>query len=282
MQFTVHTSRSEAVCTTAGGKLISFTQDNIPLISGECSDGQPVCFPVACESAGSGKEEEYCVLSENTLLSSPAFAPVLLMPEKVSFVLNGNAQTCAAFPHRFQLVHTYTVNENGFSAKFTAVNRDDKPFVYHPDTGNVFCLPIPEGASADEYCLEIASVDTAGKAEKGTVKPAGESVCLDGTCDNSIRLADSIPGISTLAVAGPVEKQIRLFSEKNGTGIKIDPVGFRSLAVQLYKSDACICLKLLNYIPALTTELAAAKEKAPETTVPAGSECTVGYVVTIL
>jgi len=52
--------------------------------------------------------------------------------------------------------------------------------------------------------------------------------------------------------------------------------------VQLYKSDACICLKLLNYIPALTTELAAAKEKAPETTVPVGSECTVGYVVTIL
>ena len=46
MKFTVHTSQSEAVCTTSGGKMISYVHNEIPYVysadgidCGECLPG---------------------------------------------------------------------------------------------------------------------------------------------------------------------------------------------------------------------------------------------------
>ena len=287
MRFIVHTSRSEAVCTASGGKMISYVHNEIPyLYSGDGTDRSehlPVCFPAVPEEGDtSAHTEDFGSVSENGLISDQSFQPILLKPEKVSFSLENNAETKTQFPCRFRVNHTYTVNDNGFSAKFIVNNRDTKPMKYYLGTDPVFSLPLPENASASEYCLKIAAVDAKGETDSQLTERGKDVLCLDGTKDNIIRLADISAEFTTVAVGGPVEKQIRLFSEKTGHGIQIDPVGFRSLAVQLYKGESCICLKLFNYIPALSDELTAEKQRNPEPTVPAGGEYTVGYVVTIL
>lgn len=280
MKFTVHTSRSEAVCTTSGGKMISYTHDKFSWLH----TGEPDYFPVVSGQRSDAERRDLRILSEKGFADAQEFTPVLQMPEKVAFTLEDNTATHNISPCLFKLTHTYTVNDSGFSAKYTFHNRDKCPVSYRLDSDPIFRIPLAEKASPDEYRLEISAVNAVLTAENGADDKIVDCAVLDGSKDNIIRLADIASDVTTLVLDEHLEKQIRLFSEKTGRGLQIDLVGFRSLTVKLYKNkeDSHICLKILNYVPDCYAEKAAGGRRNSVPCVPAGDEYTVGYVVTIL
>ncbi|MBQ7920957.1 MAG: hypothetical protein IJ325_00030 [Clostridia bacterium] len=145
--------------------MISYTHDKISCLLPADSEKLPVCFQTVSGQKNNADGKEWRVISESDFASGFVFTPVLQMPEKVTLTLEDNTDTHKVSPCLFQLTHTYTVSDSGFAAKYTLYNRDKSPAAYRLDSEPVFCLPLPEGTTANEYRLEISAVDAVLTAE---------------------------------------------------------------------------------------------------------------------
>lgn len=292
MDFTLQSQMASAIVHSHGGELVSYNNNGIEYVwygRPEFWNGQaPILFPVCC-SPKDGKMSHDGVdyrMPKHGFARNGEFEPVFISKDRVILEQRENEETLTMFPYRYSLKAEYAIDDEGFSARFTAANLDSREMTFciggHPG----FNCPLTEADGGfEDYSLifENASGCTVSITKNGFMD-ASVPKCdrLRGTNELPLKYSDF--DNDAMIVENLPKKSVKLVSRKTGCGIRFDFDGFDALGLWTpdHKRAPFICLEPWNGLPADVAETSDAKSKKYAKTIAPGDEYSVGYRVTVI
>lgn len=288
MQKTLKIGCAEGIVDTFGGELISYKNGGKEYIwTGDpkyWSGHAPILFPFV-SALKDGKVlfdgKSYSMTGKHGFARKSQFELTECTDTKAVFTLVSNDVTKAQYPYDFVLAVAHEISGSGYKTTYSVKN-----------TGNgamQFCI----GGHAG-FCVDGSAEDYELKFEKA------EDLNLYYTDANSLfsenykfrkRIeSDTFPivysdfDVDALIAKDLKSRKVKLVKKSDGTGIEFDFNGFEVLVLWTppKKQAPFLCLEPWNGLPALTDESGRFEDKPYRIVLPAGSEYSVGYKVSVI
>ena len=194
----------------------------------------PILFPIV----GALKDERYEVdgraysLPRHGFARRSRFAVASVAPNAVTFRLEANEATLAAYPYRFRLDVIFSVDGSTLTTTGRVENIDDKPipvaFGYHP----AFLWPLPGAGARAEQVVEFEADEPSPchRIDKAGLIIFEETV--NRIVDRRLALPDDLFDGDALLYLSPNSRSVR-FGAANGKGtsLKVDFHGMPHLGI---------------------------------------------------
>lgn len=288
MQKILKTGCAEGIVDTLGGELISYKNCGKEYIwTGDekyWSGHAPILFPFVSALKNQkvtfgGKTYSYA--KKHGFARNTQFELAEYTDSKAVFSLVSNSATKTFYPYDFILTVTHEIGEAGYKTTYSVKN-----------TGNVdmqFCIGGHAGfcvdGSAENYELIFE------KQEDLDLYYTDEKSLFNENYKIKKRLeSDTFPivysdfDIDAIMAKDIKSHKVKLVKKSDGTGIEFDFSGFHVLTLWTppKKHAPFFCLEPWNGLPAYTNESGNFEDKPYRTVLPAGSDYSVGYKVSVL
>ncbi len=205
----------------------------------------PLLFPIV----GTLKEDTYYYEGLAYQLSRHGFArehDFIVMQQSensVSLSLKSNEDTLTKFPFAFNIIVTYTVQEDSLSVSYKVINEDNKLIFFSIGGHPAFKVPLENDCNYEDYFLEFDKIEN---AVRWPVSPEGliESLpapLLENT--NRLKLTRELFQKDALVFKHLTSHQVSLKSEKTTHGLTFDFASFPYLGIWAAKNADFVCIE---------------------------------------
>lgn len=288
MTFTLKTDNSTAVCTEAGGELISFVCGGTEYIwNGDAkywSEHAPHLFPAVCSSKDASViyDGKSYPMKKHGIVRGEHFETVELSLDSVTFENRWNESTLKSYPYRYTFRVRHSINDSGFSTEYTVYGEDDMCFCIGGHPG--FVCPFPDGGAFEEYDLHFQNA-------RGAVMSLTENGYMNDNLPKLRRIKNNILPLKysdferdAMIVEKLPAKRVELVSRLNGHGFRFTFEGFDALGIWTPdgKNAPFLCLEPWCGLPANVNESGRAEDKKYSIHLTAGEKFRVGYQMSVI
>ncbi len=205
----------------------------------------PILFPVV----GTLKQDTYYYEEKTYELSRHGFArehdfTVVQQSENaVSLSLKSDDSTLKKFPFAFDLIITYTIQENSLSVSYKVINEDNKLLFFSIGGHPAFKVPLAEGSSYEDYYLEFDRKENAGRwpiSSEGLIESIPVPLLED---TNRLPLTRELFQHDALVFKHLNSHQVSLKSDKTTHGLTFDFASFPYLGIWAAKNADFVCIE---------------------------------------
>lgn len=205
----------------------------------------PLLFPIV----GTLKNDTYHFGGQNYQLSRHGFAreKEFGLKEQTSnsllFSLNSDKASLEVFPFKFQFLMLYTIEGKSLRATYIIKNTDDDPMYFSVGGHPAFKIPMFDGDSYEDYVLEFAQPETAGRwpiSEGGLIDRQAIPL-LDNT--NTLQLTKELFGKDAVVLKNLKSDSVKLISKNTNKGIHFNFQGFPYLGIWAAKNADFVCIE---------------------------------------
>jgi galactose mutarotase-like enzyme len=205
----------------------------------------PLLFPIV----GTLKEDTYYYEGKAYQLSRHGFArenDFIVMQQSessVSLSLKSNEDTLTKFPFAFNIIVTYTVQDDSLSVSYKVINEDNKLIFFSIGGHPAFKVPLANDCNYEDYYLEFDKIEN---AVRWPISPEGliESLpapLLENT--NRLKLTRELFQKDALVFKHLTSHQVSLKSEKTTHGLTFDFASFPYLGIWAAKNADFVCIE---------------------------------------
>ena len=206
----------------------------------------PVLFPFI-----SGlKDGKYTYRGQSYSISSHGFARdmdfdlVSASESSAVFSLKADAKTLEHYPFNFELLITYTLNENSLTTAYTVINHDNEDMYFYIGGHPGFNCPINENEAFDDYYVEYEKNETIIQSLPDS---SSRTIMQD---EKILPLTHELFDYDSFCIDYPNSKCISLKSKKTDREIKLDFDGCDCITVWSPLGDApFVCLEPWSSTP---------------------------------
>lgn len=206
----------------------------------------PVLFPIV----GKLKENQYFLheiqfeLSQHGFARNEAFDLCDLTNEKISFSLKASDESFKIYPFNFELIITYTLNDNKVETRYTVINHDSKEMPFSLGAHPGFVCPLFENESFDDYYLEFDKAENFSRYllnhENGLFNGQQETIANQ---ENLIELNYSYFEKDAIVFKNLNSKKIVLKSKKSNYCLEFSVKNFPYFGIWTKPNAPFICLE---------------------------------------
>lgn len=205
----------------------------------------PLLFPIV----GTLKEDTYYYEGQAYQLSRHGFArehDFIVMQQSensLSLSLKSNEDTLTKFPFAFNLIVTYTVQEDSLSVSYKVINEDNKLVFFSIGGHPAFKVPLENNCNYEDYYLEFDKIENAGRwpvSSAGLIESL-PSPLLENT--NRLKLTRELFQKDALVFKHLTSHQVSLMSEKTTHGLTFDFASFPYLGIWAAKNADFVCIE---------------------------------------
>ncbi len=205
----------------------------------------PVLFPIV----GTLKEDTYYYEDQPYKLSRHGFAReqdfVVIQQEEnsVSLSLKSNDDTLTKFPFAFELIITYTIQENSLSVSYKVVNKGDTSMFFSIGGHPAFKVPLAENSRYEDYYLQFDKNEHAGRwpvSPEGLIESLPEPLLED---TDRLPLTRELFQNDALVFKHLTSHQVSLKSDETTHGFTFDFASFPYLGIWAAKNGDFVCIE---------------------------------------
>lgn len=205
----------------------------------------PVLFPVV----GALKENKYYFNYESYILPRHGFARdrkfevIDQQNNSATFRLGSDDTTRAVYPFEFELLITYTVNNNLLHVNYKVNNPGNETMYFSLGAHPAFAVPLEKGASYEDYYLEFNMPEDAGRwpiSADGLIE-AHPREFFNG--ERKIPLRKELFYQDALVFKGLNSNRISIKTDLNQHGLEFEFNGFPFFGIWAAKDANFVCLE---------------------------------------
>ncbi len=160
-----------------------------------------------------------------------------------AFVLKSDAVTRAAYPFDFEFTVLYTLRDATLDVSYEVTNTDRDPMYFSVGGHPAFRLPLEAGAVYDDYYLQFAVEENAGRwpiTPDGLIKSAPTPLLAH---TRRLPLTKSLFAADALVFKNLQSHAVTLKSDRFEHGLHVDYPGFPYLGVWAAKDANFVCIE---------------------------------------
>ena len=288
MQKALKTGCAEGIVDTLGGELISYKNCGKEYIwTGDkeyWSGHAPVLFPFVSALKDwkvSFGGRSFSMTTKHGFARKSQFELAECTNTKAVFTLASNDATKAQYPYDFLLTVTHEIAENGYKTTYAVKNtgKSEMQFCIGGHAG--FCVD----GSAEDYELKFEKPENLDLYYTDAESLFSEDYKIKKRIESDTFAIDYDDYDVDCIIARDTRSQkVRLVKKSDGKGIEFDYTGFKVLTLWTppKKKAPFFCLEPWNGLPAFTNESGNFEDKPYRIVLPAGSEYSAGYKVSVI
>lgn len=205
----------------------------------------PILFPIV----GTLKKDTYYYKDKPYNLGRHGFAResdfeiVSQAANSVSLSLKNNDDTHQKFPFAFELIITYTLEQNFLSVSYHVINAGEKNMYFSIGAHPAFKVPLTGDSNYEDYFLEFGTKETAGRwpiSPDGLIELEPVPV-LDHS--NQLFLTKELFNKDALVFKNLASDRVALKSTKNNHGLVFYYPGFPYLGIWAARNADFVCIE---------------------------------------
>lgn len=288
MQKTLKTGCAEGIVDTLGGELISYKNGGREYIwTGDkeyWSGHAPVLFPFVSalknEKVSFGGKS-FSMTTKHGFARKSQFELAECTDSKAVFKLTSNDVTRAQYPYDFILTVTHAICDTGYKTTYAVKNTGNSEMQFCIGGHAGFCVD----GSAEDYELKLEKVEDLDLYYTDAESLFSEDYKISKRMESdsfAIQYRDF--DVDAIIAKDIKSRKVKLVKKSDGTGIAFDFTGFQVLTLWTppKKRAPFFCLEPWNGLPAYTDESGNFEDKPFRIVLPAGSEYSVGYKVSVI
>lgn len=246
----------------------------------------PVLFP----AIGRSNEDAYLIdgvkheMPQHGFVSDLRFDVTDQAVDHVTLSTQGNTETQAYYPFKFELAITFTVVDDGLHLNFQVTNQDTQKLSYSLGSHPAFNVPFVDGETFDDYQLvldpkpgelnQFEIVKTPNPYRSGKKLPVTQK---DGVIDLNYAMFDA----GLIILDDGDLNSITLRSKKNDHTISLDLTDFDYVTLWTKEGAKApfLCLEPFNGLPDVSGDLRELATKESNHHLAAGQQETMQYTI---
>ncbi|QMU08491.1 aldose 1-epimerase family protein [Levilactobacillus suantsaii] len=246
----------------------------------------PVLFP----AIGRSNEDAYLIdgvkheMPQHGFVSDLRFDVTDQAVDHVTLSTQGNTETQAYYPFKFELAITFTVVDDGLHLNFQVTNQDTQKLSYSLGSHPAFNVPFVDGETFDDYQLvldpkpgelnQFEIVKTPNPYRSGKKLPVTQK---DGVIDLNYAMFDA----GLIILDDGDLNSITLRSKKNDHTISLDLTDFDYVTLWTKEGAKApfLCLEPFNGLPDVSGDLRELATKEGNHHLAAGQQETMQYTI---
>jgi galactose mutarotase-like enzyme len=288
MQKALKTGCAEGIVDTLGGELISYKNCGKEYIwTGEkeyWNGHAPVLFPFVSALKDwkvSFGGRSFSMTTKHGFARKSQFELAECTETKAVFMLASSDATKAQYPYDFLLTVTHVIGENGYKTTYAVKNTGTGEMQFCIGGHAGFCVD----GSAEDYELKFEKAENLDLYYTDAQSLFSEDYKIKKRIESDTFAIDYDDyDVDAIIARDTKSQKVRLVKKSDGKGIEFDYTGFKVLTLWTppKKKAPFFCLEPWNGLPAYTNESGNFEDKPYRIALPAGSEYSVGYKVTVI
>ncbi|ASA19729.1 aldose 1-epimerase family protein [Paenibacillus donghaensis] len=252
MNTTLRSESAEAVISTLGAELISFSRQDTGveyMWSGDAAywtGRSPVLFPIigAVRNGEIKIGEHTYKLGNHGFARRSEFTLVEASDTTAVFLLSYNENTLASYPFQFNLYLTYTLSGNRLEIGYRVDNIDQQEILFQLGTHPAFNCPLNGQGGIEDYYLEFGEPET---LERLFLNDSG--LLINGRTEPVLTEEQVLPLSHEMFYEGALifkvvaSRQIALRSKLSDASVLVSYEGFPDLGIWQPKDAPFVCIE---------------------------------------